>query len=60
MSVPLNLGKWRSLVTDKCSFQWSESLFIASAREEFENESMDNSYYKEGRTMVKLLPSDSI
>lgn len=60
MSERVRVGDGRSLVTDKCSFQWSESLFIASAREEFENESMDNSYYKEGRKMVKLLPSDSI
>lgn len=47
-------------MTDKCGFQCSESLLTASAREEFENESMDSSYYKEGRKMVKLLPGDSI
>ena len=45
-------------MTDKCGFQWSESWFTASAREEFENESVDNFYYKEGRKIVKLLPSD--
>ena len=54
----VRVGHLRPLVTDKCGFQWSESWFTASAREEFENESVDNFYYKEGRKIVKLLPSD--